>query len=284
MTYVFDEPFTKAVMKVGDLSLIEGFKTPKQVGLYTFIRTTDSPIFLNVDNIKFYLLPNQIIALTPIQYLQYTEQGEGAIVYQFNQEFYCIKDHDKEVSCQGILFFGNAQLSIIDLDAAAQHTFDNYHEMLLEEIKISDTVQGEMLRILLKKFIIKSTRLIKDQKNISFDFPHKLNLLREFNMLVETHFKNHHQVSFYADQMNKSPKTLSNTFHTYQVSPSQIIQERIVLEAKRLLAHSNKSSKEIGYELGFEDASNFSRVFKNHEGISPSEYRKNLNMEPVGKN
>ncbi len=275
MKQIFDEFSTGAIMKVGNQELIENFSSPKQIKLFTFIRATTSPIFIGIDNVKFYLLPGQIIALTPVQYLEYVE-GEDAIVYQFNREFYCIKDHDKEVSCVGVLFFGNSQLSIINLNEEEQIKFDSLHDMILEELGMHDTVHGEMLRILLKRFIIKSTRLLKNQENISLDYSPKLDLLRQFNVLVEDHFKSEHQVSFYANAMNKSPKTLSNTFHAYKVSPSQIIQDRIVLEAKRLLNYTNKSLKEIGYDLGFEDTSNFTRVFKKNEGILPSAFRKNL--------
>ena len=277
MKSVFDEFSTGAIMKVGDQELIEHFRAPKQVELFTFIRATSTPLFVSVDNVEFHLLPNQILALTPVQYLQYMN-GENAIVYQFNREFYCIKDHDKEVSCVGILFFGNSQLSVINLDKDEQGKFDAHHEMILEELNMRDTVHGEMLRILLKRFIIKATRLIKDQNNISLDYSPKLDLLRQFNVLVEDHFKTEHQVSYYAEMMNKSPKTLSNTFRSYQVSPLQIIQNRIVLEAKRLLTYTNKSLKEIGYDLGFEDASNFSRIFKKNQGLSPSDYRKKLEL------
>lgn len=68
----------------------------------------------------------------------------------------------------------------------------------------------------------------------------------------------------YADLLNKSPKTLSNLFSIYnQKSPLQIIHERISLESKRLLVYTDKSTKEIAFELGFEEVAHFSRFFKN---------------------
>jgi AraC-like DNA-binding protein len=75
--------------------------------------------------------------------------------------------------------------------------------------------------------------------------------------------------------LNKSPKTLSNLFALYNhKSPLLVIQERIVLEAKRLLFYTEKSSKEIAYYLGFEDANNFSKFFKKHTTISPTDFKK----------
>lgn len=83
--------------------------------------------------------------------------------------------------------------------------------------------------------------------------------------------------------MFKSPKTLSNNFAKFEKSPLQIIHDRIILEAKRLLIYTEKTAKEIAYEIGFEDASHLSRMFKKHTSFSPSEFKKRLKLEPAGK-
>lgn len=99
-------------------------------------------------------------------------------------------------------------------------------------------------------------------------------VIREFNLLVEIHFRKEHTVAAYASLLNKSPKTLSNYFSQQgSGSPLHIIQGRIMLEARRLLRYSDKSIKEIAYEIGYEDVQAFSRAFRHKEGISPSEFR-----------
>jgi len=129
--------------------------------------------------------------------------------------------------------------------------------------------------LLIKNFIIKSTRLIKKQQlNISVP---KQDLLNKFNILVEQHFMNERQVSFYADKLFKSPKTLSNQFKKLNTNPLQIIHDRIILETKRLLQYSELSFKEISFQLGYKDPSGLSRLFKNQTSISPSYFRKNYN-------
>ena len=94
-------------------------------------------------------------------------------------------------------------------------------------------------------------------------------------MLVEGHFREKHKVIDYAELLNKSPKTLSNLFTKYNnKTPLQVISDRIILEAKKLLLLSKQSSKEIAYSLGFSEPSHFSKFFKNQVGTSPINFKK----------
>ena len=80
----------------------------------------------------------------------------------------------------------------------------------------------------------------------------------------------------------KSPKTLTNVFKKYdQPSPLQIIQDRIALEAKRLLMYSDKTTKEIAHEVGFSDVSSFHRSFKKVTKLTPQEFKKSHELELV---
>lgn len=276
MTYTFKEFSTNAIFNIGDENDLFDFKQAKQCELYTFIWAKSESVDLIIDNVPLTLPPYSILALTPIQYLQYIK-GENIIVYQFNSEFYCIKDHDQEVSCVGILFFGNINIPIIHLNTIEQEKFDTLHDVFLDELETEDNIQAEMLRMLMARFIIKSTRLLKAKEGIT-ESPKssKVDLLREFNYLVEQHFKTEHSVSFYADKLFRSPKTLSNNFAKLNRSPLQIIHDRIVLETQRQLVYTDKTAKEIAYDIGFEDASHLSRLFKKNTSVSPSDYKKRL--------
>lgn len=276
MQKTFTEFSTNAILKIGDETLLESYTTTKQPELYTFIRTTTSKAEIVVDSIPYTIEANSIFALTTVQYFQYIS-GEDLVVYQFNREFYCIKDHDQEVSCAGLLFFGNVHIPIIELDDKEHRKLNILHEVFLDELETEDTIQAEMLRMLMARFIIISTRLLKAKEGfVETTKNTKIDLLREFNLLVESFFKTEHSVSFYADKLFKSPKTLSNNFAKLNTSPLQIIHERIVLEAKRLLIYTDKTAKEIAYEVGFEDASHLSRLFKKHTTLSPSDFKKQL--------
>ncbi|MFD2724899.1 helix-turn-helix domain-containing protein [Hyunsoonleella rubra] len=276
MQNTFTEFSTNAILKIGDEEFLKSYKTAKQPELYTFIRTTNSKAEIIVDSIPYTIEPNSILALTIVQFFEFIS-GENLVVYQFNREFYCIKDHDQEVSCAGLLFFGNAHIPIIELNERELKKLNILHEVFLDELETEDTIQAEMLRMLMARFIIISTRLLKAKEGfVETTKNTKIDLLREFNMLVESFFKTEHSVSFYADKLFKSPKTLSNTFAKLNTSPLQIIHERIILEAKRLLIYTDKTAKEIAYDIGFDDASHLSRLFKKHTTLSPSDFKKQL--------
>ena len=275
MLKTFTEFSTNATLKIADQSLLQTFTSSEQIGLYTFIISGNNNISVLVDGVPVVLKPHQILSLTPIQYFQFIE-GDDSVVYQFNREFYCIKDHDKEVGCAGVLFFGNDTIPIISLNKNEQHKFNVLHDMFLDEIETEDTIQAEMLRMLLARFIIKTTRLLKNETPTTTLNKATDETLRQFNLLVETHFKEAHQVSFYAEKLFKSPKTLSNSFAKLGQSPLKIIHERLVLETKRQLMYTDKTAKQIAYDIGFEDASHLSRLFKKQTSITLSDFKKGL--------
>ena len=85
------------------------------------------------------------------------------------------------------------------------------------------------------------------------------------------------RILFFLHFCNKSPKTLSNIFQKHSSkSPLQFIQNRKILESKRLLGYSDLQVQEIGYQVGYDDVQSFSRFFKKQTGHSPISYRMNI--------
>ncbi|MEO9954065.1 AraC family transcriptional regulator [Nonlabens sp.] len=247
----------------------------KEKGLYKIVWCTEGEERLIVDGYEVVLKKNQVLFCTPVNIVEIPKDNYGLIAFVFNREFYCIQHNDSEVSCMGMLFFGSSTAPIIDLTVKEQASFNAMLVLFQEEFDTKDHIQGEMLRTLLKRMLITSTRLIK-QESYQPDLTVKqVDLVRRFNILVEQHFKEKHQVADYADLLFKSPKTLSNFFKKHDVkSPLKIINERITAEAKRLLLYSDKSAEEIAYELGYNEPSHFSKFFKKQVGTSPLSFRK----------
>ncbi|PWL40025.1 AraC family transcriptional regulator [Flagellimonas aquimarina] len=237
----------------------------------------DEPIEFVVDDMVLKLMPNQMVTVTYLQNISFSKTNLPLSAILFNREFYCISDHDSEVSCNGILFFGTQDLPIISIPDDQLRKFNVWFEVFLEEFSTPDNIQGDMLQMLLKRLIIMSTRLAKEQHIVKALNNEQVDTIRKFNYLVDIHYKTKRKVSEYAEMLFKSPKTLSNLFSIYnQKSPQQIILERLALEAKRLIHFTDKQNQEIAFDLGFNDPAHFSRFFKKMTQKTPSEYRETL--------
>ena len=91
---------------------------------------------------------------------------------------------------------------------------------------------------------------------------------------ISANFKTKHSAGEYAELLNISPKALAKiTKAHFNKTLTELISERIIIEAKRELYLTNKAVKEIAYELGYEDEHYFSRFFKNNADVSPQIYR-----------
>lgn len=228
---------------------------------------------VTIDGVEYCFPSNSLLTLLFNQSFSF-ENSASIVAWQFNREFYCIIDHDSEVSCVGFLFSSTDHL-FVKLNDQAQQKLQLLSIVFIEEFKTSDNIQKEMLLVLLKRLIIYVTGLAKSGYVPLKKLPdERFHIIRKFNLLVEGNFKSEHSVSFYAQQLCKSPKTLSNLFAIFnQKTPSQIIQERITVEAKRLLSYTDRPIKHITFELGFEDVAYFSNFFKKNSGVSPSDFR-----------
>ncbi|MEM9077737.1 MAG: helix-turn-helix domain-containing protein [Bacteroidota bacterium] len=236
----------------------------------------ESSVHLTVDNIPIELGPNQLMTVTYLHNVCFKKAQVPITGILFNREFYCISDHDSEVSCNGILFFGTQDIPIITVTEEQLRRFNLWYEVFTEEFGTPDNIQGDMLQMLLKRLIIMSTRLAKEQLIVKSLNNEQVDTIRKFNFLVDLHFKTKRKVSDYAELLFKSPKTLSNLFSIYnQKPPQQIILDRIALEAKRMMHFTDRQNQEIAYELGFNDPAHFSRFFKKMTHMTPSEYREN---------
>lgn len=228
---------------------------------------------LIIDGIEYPLLQNQILFLTEMHNIVISKMDEINLI-RFNREFYSSEFFDKEIGCNGVLFFANAKIPVIDLDETQLPTFRLLWMVFISEFEAQDNLHGQMLLMLLKRFLILSTLIYKNQNKSIKLHVNKLDIIREFNLLVEMHYKKMHTVVEYANLMNKSSKSLTNLFTLHsEKTPLKVIQDRIHIEAKRQLLFTQKIIKEIAFELGFEDIPSFSRFFKNKEGQSPKEFR-----------
>lgn len=248
------------------------FNQDLKTGLSVVWNTGSQAKFM-IDNEAIFIKKDEVIFLTGYHTIS-EFQFEMMNVLQFNQPFHCVEDHDSEVGCKGLLFFGTSQIPKIVIPADKKKQFTLLWEIFQMEMEESDELKLEMLKILLNRFLILCLRVYKNEHEHLPTDAESMGIIKEFNYLVHQHYKRLSKVSDYANLLHKSPKTLSNIFGKYiDKTPLQIINERRLLEAKRLLKYSDKTVQEIAYEINFNDIQTFGKFFKSREGQSPTAFR-----------
>ncbi len=228
---------------------------------------------IQVDNVEYTFNRNEVVCFTEFHHINVLEVQQAKFV-KWNKQFYCVINHDSEVGCKGVLFYGAVALPVIYPTKEDIELLSLVWQMLEREMASNDSLQEEMLQMMLKRLLIIYTRIYKSQVNLSQVENESTDVIREYYFLVEQYFKEKFSVAEYSDLMNKSPKTLSNIFKKLgSKSPLQYIKDRRMLEAKRLLSYTDIPVSEIGYQLGFSDIQSFSRFFKREEGVSPKDFR-----------
>jgi AraC family transcriptional activator of pobA len=150
-----------------------------------------------------------------------------------------------------------------------------FHEIELELSRPNDTVQYQLLHNLLHNFLLLAERERRKSGFIEIKKGEELDYTILFKNLLEDKFKTIKSVAAFAGLMAVSEKKLNKaTATTLGKSPKELIDERVVLEAKRMLAHTHNSIKEIGFDLGFDEPTNFIKYFRKHEAKTPIEFRK----------
>jgi AraC-like DNA-binding protein len=232
---------------------------------------------LTVDFNAYNTRQSSLFFVAPNQFLKIENYGseEGYLMY-YNRDFYCIQIHDKEVACDGLLFNNINNMPLVNVAKAETHFFDDLFLEIENEFKLNDPSLEEMIRTYLKQLLLKATRLWKKQHLENEIMVHNsdLEFFRKFTLLVDAHYKQKHTVADYADVLSIAAKTVTHKFKRLRLpKPNEVIKNRIILEAKRLLVHTSLTAKEIAHELGYQDPAYFSRQFQVKTGESPSSFR-----------
>lgn len=147
-----------------------------------------------------------------------------------------------------------------------------YHEYT----KSDDNVSIELLASLFQAFIIS----IRNQMGITQDIllTKDYENFKTYRELVEKNFVRTKNVDDYASMMHLSKKTVNQaTRNVVGLSAKQFIINRVVLEIKRYLSQGQLMNYEIADKLGFFEAANMTKFFKRYEGVSPKEFKEQIN-------
>jgi len=217
-----------------------------------------------IDFEKYSLKNNQIFILTPHQVHQMDIGKKKGYILTFSEDFFkSLVDFPTKLLFKPFFF--------------EQH-IDNSVSEILEKIitLVEDEYNNDGRRNILQAYctaFILHFSLLYDSKFISNN--DRISKLLE---LIDSNYKNHKEVDFYANELALSVRQLNEICVTSTGKPvKQLILDRLIVEAKRLIAIPYLSISQIAYELNFKEPAYFTRIFKHKAGISPIEFRNTLN-------
>lgn len=222
------------------------------------------------DNTIFLVAPGQIHAFDGM------ENYEGVIIL-FNANFLANEESSENIFLKYNVFNAYDSLPYYKVsNEEAERLMGLVTEMNREYSLTGAFAHKDYMQCLLRLFLVRVQRggERKEEPKLYVTSIANRTFVR-FRQLLEQNFHRLHTVQEYADLLNVSPRTLTKYVGlSTHSTPLQIINDRIVLEAKRQLQHTSLNIKEIGYNLGFEDSSYFVKFFKRLAGSMPSEFRK----------
>jgi AraC family transcriptional activator of pobA len=256
----------------------EEVTTPHRAEFYQILWfEKGSPIHM-VDFNSIKTEPNTLVFVNKnsVQQFDTTFNYDGKVIL-FTDNFFCKEETDVKFLKSTILFNDLISVSGVSISNISS-LFSIFIKLIETEFKNSkDHYQSDILRNYLRNLLLLSEREKKSQNFIEIKKGTNLDHVMYFKDLLENQFLHDKLVNSYANQMYITKKRLNTaTTSILGLSPKQIIDARIMLEAKRLLVHTNQSVKEISFHLGFDESTNFIKFFRKHHNTTPLEFRESF--------
>lgn len=207
---------------------------------------------------------------------------EGEILI-FTEDFLLLAPSDQTMLYELSFFHSIADTPALRLSAKERDLLESLMGSVSTEYQDSKFRSSSVLRAYLHILLVEMQRICAAQEEqvreaTARKEPETDNaipsLVRHFKQLVARQFMTEQSVQAYADQLGVTISHLNNIVKTMMgQTPGQLIRQEVVLEAKRLLTHTNLTSSEIGYRLSFDDPSYFSRFFKRETAMTTMQFR-----------
>jgi AraC family transcriptional activator of pobA len=278
-TFTFVNPVDKKLaFSIEPFDNGERFTKLQHLGYSSVIWITRGQATLKVDFSEYELRAGQMMFFSPFQPFTFVDpQDIKGVMINFHPEFFCLFKQQNEISFCSIIFNNVYQSPFIDVNDKEAVSFGNLIEEMKAEFLNREAGQHDMIVSLLKVFFIRASRIRMNQTEetqVVLPDTKKPFILQNLKDAIDTHYREKHSANDYAELLHVTPKTLGRITKThFNKTITDLIAERIVVEAKRLLYMTQRSVKEIAYDLGFNDEYYFSRYFKNITSVSPQTYR-----------
>jgi AraC-like DNA-binding protein len=246
----------------------------------TLIYITGGNSVLQIDFDEYIALENKIFFIEKYKVWNWIRINKlKGILVQFTDSFYNhIYTGNPKIKSDQTLIGEIPSFIKIRLEEKAE--WKNLFDILSKEYTSAKNNSKEIICLVLKVIILLYRRDSMTMGGV-FESSQKKHLLNEFRKLVNKRFYSLRTTKDYANELNITPNYLNALCQEYFLKTvSEIIQERVILEAKRMLMHTSLSISEIAYKLGFNDNSYFGRYFKKVVGMTPESFRRSCFYSP----
>lgn len=259
---------------------VGNFACPRQYPCFSMLLILRGAGFAIRDGAEYEFNEPALVTFSLYQSLMIKSEGEfKGILIQFTPSFFCLFKHRQEVSCNGVLFNNLYDTPLVRLTSAEAKEQVVLTEQMRSEIEGHSEPDQDALISYLKVFLINASRIKLDQQKEAVEFQAAVPLATALKEAIEVHFRKIHNASGYGALLHSTIATLNrlSKLH-FKKTLTDLIADRLIIEAKRELYLTVKPVKEIAFELGYDDEFYFSRFFRKQTGVSPLVFRNTVGL------
>jgi AraC family transcriptional regulator, transcriptional activator of pobA len=277
------EPFVYRTMEAIEAVRTSGRELPHRHDFFTVMVVEQGDGLHQIDFKDHVLADNTLYFIAPEQ-VHHVELKEGTSlrghVVMFTDDFLLQHSLSPARLTELELFFNCYEAKPLSLELSDMQVLLPHLEQIQTEYHSPSPERFEMLGALLKLLLLECRRLKRQKVVVNQPLEHRqATIVRQFKNEVERKFTTWHQVADYAQAQNLTANYLNEIIKAETGSSAKsIIQDRLVLEAKRLALYSDLSAKEVAFTLGYEDVAHFSKFFKKCVGVNFSIFRDSSNV------
>ncbi len=266
---IIAEPFAAYLKRHPNLQAPHGHT------FYHMLLFTKGKGYYTIDFEKFEVRPGQIYFMSPgqVHSWNFTGATDGYII-NFDEKFLQQMLANEQYMEQFSFLRSNAPDCVIQTDNKTFPAVRQIFECILSEVHMQQSFTQDMICSLLAALFITIQRSIPNATTTIRPLQGQL-MLHNFRKLVNTYYHEKHLPKEYAEMLYITPNYLNALCNDLLGKPSgEVIRERILLEAKRLLVNAKLNISEIAFRTGFSDNSHFTKFFKKYTNITPEEFRR----------
>ncbi len=247
---------------------------PHGHNFYLILLITKGSGLHTIDFLEYDVFPGAMFIISPgqIHHWNLSTDIDGYILF-FTKDFFLL-DFNTEKLTRFPFFNSTFSLPFMNLSEEVRENIKSKYLLIFKEYKQRSSGYPEMIRIYLNAMFIELSRVYVENLEKEHIYNYDLSQLNRFEALVDKYFRMHRPITCYSKKMNITDRQLSYLCKkTVNKKPTEILTDRIILEAKRLIIHSDLSISSIATNLNFNDDSYFIRLFKKITQQTPEQFR-----------